>query len=423
MTRATSRSRRRRGSVSRTALGALTALVFNLSLFALPFIAAALVQTVSTGDLIDYAPTPATKRATLNALKAEAARFARNGEDRKLTWNNLIARELGEGDIAAARGFALIAPALLPPGEAAKIQRQAPPGDDRAYLAAAVPLIEPSYARQRFRSVIGSGENASFDVLGDARETADIAQRWRGGEAIDYMLFALGGATLGATDSPNDDVRLGASVVKIAKNGARLSSEFSAALDAEVAAAIPPEKLRSELDAIFQNRDSIADEGAAAALAFTRARDPEAWSRLSDDLRLIGATARATSPSGAAQLISHARTSRDLERLRLLAEATGERAVAVAKRTPDRLVLKSARGAIRWTDRLVADIGWAVLAVIGLIVSAYAALTGAVRREWEGAAEDYAPEPAATSLSKAEAVRRARQAAATAADRPHSIDA
>lgn len=393
-------------------MSALTALVFNLSLIALPFMAAALYQTVSSGNLIDYTPTNATKAGTLRALNAEASRFGRPGEDRKLTWNNLIAREMGEGDAAAARGFALIAPALLRGGDAANIARQAPAaGGDHAYLEATVPLIEPSYARQRFRSLINAGSGtASFDVLGDANETAAIALRWRGGETVDYMLFALGGATLGAPDAPADDLRLGASVVKIAKNGARLSPEFAAALDAEVAAAVPPERLRSELDAIFQNRENIVDEGAAAALAFNRAKDPEAWSRLADDLRLIGAAARATSPPGASQLLGHARNSRDLERLRLLAEATGERAVAVGKRTPDRLVLKSARGAIRWTDRLISDIGWTLLAALGLLLSTHVAMLGALRREWEGAGGDEdAPQPA--TLSKAEAVKRAHERA------------
>lgn len=422
MTRAAARSGRRRGNVSRIALGALTGLVFNLSLFALPVMGAALFQTVTSGNLIDYAPTPATRADTQRALNAEAARFVRAGEDRRLTWNNLIARELGEGDIAAARGFALIAPAILRSSDAAQIQRQTPRnGGDHDFLNAAIPLIEPSYARQRFRAVIGSGENIAFDVLGDAQETAATAHRWRGGESIDYVFFALGGATLGAPDAPPnttpDDVRLGASVLKIAKNGARLSPEFSAKLDAEVTAALPPDRLRAELDAVFQNREAVVDEGAAAALAFTRARDPAAWATLSADLREIGAAARATSPGGAAQLLTHARTSRDLQKLRLLADATGERVVAVAKRTPERLILKSARGSIRWTERLVTDIGWTLLAALGLILATHAAVLGALRREWEAPIDDVVDAPAPARLSKAEAVKRAR---AEGASRPSS---
>lgn len=410
MTRATARSGRRRGRFARTALTALTGLVFNAALFTLPFMSAALFQTVTAGNLIDYTPTAATRRDTQRALRQEAARFVRPGEDRRLTWNNLIARELGEGDIAAARGFALTAPAILRGADAAKIQRMVPRGGgDRDYLTATLPLIEPSYARQRFRSVIGSGEAGSFDVLGDGREIADTALRWRAGESVDYVLFALGGATLGAPEAGPDDARLGASVLKVAKNGAHMSPEFAAALDAEVMAAVPPDRLRAELDAIFQNRDAIVDEGAAAALAFTRARVPEAWSRLSDDLVLIGATARATSPAGAAQLVAHARDNRDLLRIRLLADAGGERAVAIGKRTPERLILKAAHGAIRWTDPLVTDIGWTLLATLGVIIATFAALSGAVRREWEGGDVP----PSAAGFSKAEAVTRARATRAT----------
>lgn len=405
MTRATARPRRQRGQIARVALTALTGLVFNAALISLPVMGAALLQTVCAGDLIDYTPTEATRRDTNKALRIEASRFVRPGEDRKLTWNNLIARELGEGDIAAARGFALSAPSILRGSDAAKIQRTVPRGGgDQDYLTAALPMVEPSYARQRFRSIIGSGETSSFDVLGDSREIAATAQRWRAGERVDYVLFALAGATLGATDAAPDDIRLGASVVKVARNGAHMSPEFSAAIDSEVMAAIPPDRLRAELDSIFQNPDAIVDEGAAATLAFTRARVPETWSRLSDDLALIGATARATSPTGAARLVTHARTSEDLKRIRLLADAAGERAVAIGKRTPDRLVLRAARGSIRWTDRLVSDIGWTFLSAIGVLIAAFAALSGALRNEWEGVGHS----KTSAGDSKAAAVRRAR---------------
>ena len=405
MTRGTARPRRQRGQVARVALTALTGLVFNAALIVLPVTGAALLQTVSAGNLIDYTPTEATRRDTNKALRVEASRFVRPGEDRKLTWNNLIARELGEGDIAAARGFALSAPSILRGSDAAKIQRAVPRGgSDRDYLAAALPLVEPSYARQRFRSIIGSGETTSFDMLGDSREVAATAQRWRAGERVDYVLFVLAGATLGATDAEPDDIRLGASVVKVARNGAHMSAEFSTAFDSEVMSAVPPDRLRAELDSVFQNPDAVVDEGAAAALAFTRARVPEAWSRLADDLALIGATARVTSPTGAARLISHARSGEDLKRIRLLADAGGERAVAIGKRTPERLVLKAAHGSVRWTDRLVSDIGWTFLSVIGVLITLFAAFSGALRNEWEGDGHI----TTSARNSKAAAVRRAR---------------
>jgi hypothetical protein len=412
MTRGAARSEERR---SRPSGSVIAALVFNASLLILPFAGASLVQSLSAGDLINYAPTPETLKATRNALATEASRFVSGGAaQRREQWNNLIAREMAEDDVSAARGFALSAYALLGGSDAAKVRRAAArDGGDIAVLDAALPLIEPPFARQRFRAIIGGArlsEGASFDVLGDARETSDSAQRWLAGEPVDNFLFVLGGVTLPAPGVEPGDVRLGASVLKIAKNNARLTPQFSALMDARIAAAVPEERLRAEFTAVFSNRDAIVDEGAAAALAFARARDPAAWDLLSTDLAHIGAAARQATPGGAAQLLTHVRTARDLKRLELLATATGERAVAVGKRTPQGLVLNAARGAVRWSERLVGDIISVTLSLLGVLIATHLALMNALRREWEGAE---APEPDSAPISKAEAQRRARDGAAS----------
>lgn len=388
----------------------IAALVFNASLLMLPFAGASLLRSATAPDLIDYTPTPATIQRTEAALANEARRFAAPGgaEAKRAQWNNLIAREMSEGDVAAARGFALNAYALLGGADAGKVRRQATPADsDAALLQSTLPLIEPSFARQRFRAVIGGGEdNAAFDVLGDPRETAATAQRWLAGEPVDLFLFTLGGATLPAAGAPADDVRLGASVIKIAKNGAHLSPAFAALVERKVSAAVPVERLHAELAAAFQNPEVVVDEGAAAALAFRRAVDREAYAALTADLAHIGAAARAASPAGAAQLLAHVRDSRDLRRLELLAVATGERAVAVGKRSPAGLVLNAAKGAIRWSERLIGDLLAVALAAIGALIATHIALLGALRGAWEGGG---APSSAAPTLSKAEAQRRSRE--------------
>lgn len=385
----------------------IAALVFNASLLMLPFAGASLYQSLSAPDLIDYTPTPSSIRATQDALRTEVARFAPTGAAaRKETWNNLIARELAEDDIAAARGFALSAYTLLGGADAATVRRAVKPGSgDTGLLDAAVSMVDP-YMRQRYRAVIAPIDARGFDVLGDARETAALAQRWLGGESIDLFLFTLAGVTLPGADAPQSDVRLGASVVKIAKNGARLTPEFASLLERRLAAAAPAGRLRAELAATFQNRDAIVDDGAAAALAFSRAIDRDAYAALATDLAHIGAAARAASPAGAAQLLAHVRDPRDLRRLELLAVATGERSVAVAKRTPTGLVLRSARGAVRWSDRLVGDIASVALATLGLVIATHLAMMAALRGAWEGRT---GPPPApATPISKADAQRRAR---------------
>ncbi|MDX2233642.1 MAG: hypothetical protein NW200_04010 [Hyphomonadaceae bacterium] len=391
----------------------IAALVFNACLLMLPFAGAALLKSATAGDLIDYAPTPATIKRTQDALAAEARRFAAAGgaDERRQQWNNLVAREMGEGDIAAARGFALNAFVLLGGGDAARMRRQVKPGSgDAGILEAALPFIEPNFARQRFRAVIvRRDDNAAFDVLGDPREIAATSQRWLAGEPVDLFLFTLGGATLPAEGAAPDDVRLGASVIKVAKNGAHLTPAFAAMIETRVASAVPVDRLRAELSSAFQNTDAIVDEGAAAALAFRRAIDPAAYAVLARDLAHIGAAARAASPAGAAILLGQARDARDLRRLELLAVATGERAVAVAKRSPAGLVLDSARGAIRWTEELIGNLVSVGLAVTGLLIATHIAMLNALRGAWEGGGG--VPARGAAPLSKAEAQRRARAAA------------
>ncbi len=414
MTRPAAPSHRRRGARgSAAASSVIAALVFNASLIMLPFAGASLLRSATAGDLIDFFPTAPSIKRTRGALANEARRFApTGGTARREEWNNLIAREMAENDVAAARGFALSATALLGPGDAAKVQRQVKPGTgDAGMLEAALPLIEPTFARQRFRAVMGMSERGSFDVLGDAREIAGTAQRWLTNEPVDLFLFTLGGATLTSAgiDPLQDDVRLGASVVKIAKNNAKLSPQFTAMIEQELAAAVPIDRLRTELAAAFQNRDAIVDEGAAATLAFSRAIDRNAYATLTSDLAHIGAAARAASPAGAAQLLAHVRDRRDLRRLELLAVATGERAVAMAKRSPTGLVLNAARGSIRWSDQLVGDLLSAALAALGVIIATHIAMMNALRREWEGSGESRG---GSSPISKADAQRRAREAPA-----------
>lgn len=384
----------------------IAALVFNAAALMAPFAGAAFVRSLSSADLIDYAPTPTAIKNTRSALSAEAARFAPRGtENRRQEWNNLIARELSEGDIEAARGFALSAFQILGGSDASRLRRAMGKGtDDEAMLTAALPLVDQGL-RQRFRALIVRNPRGSFDVLGDARETAAIADRWRSGEQVDVFLFKLGGLTLPAPDAPPDDVRLGASVIKIAKNGAHLTPQFAARIEAAVAAVIPDGRLESELAAAFQNRAAIVDEGEAAALAFRRARDPGLYTALAADLAHIGAAARAASPAGAAALLAHVRDGRDLRRLELLAIAGAERAVAVGKRSPEGLVMRSARGQLRNNPQLFADALSVALALLGMLIATSMALTSALRREWEGA-ETAAPAPHA--ISKADAQRRAR---------------
>jgi hypothetical protein len=300
---------------------------------------------------------------------------------------------------------------MLGGSDAARVRRDMRADtSDEALLTAALPLVDP-YLRPRFRTLIAGGSR-SFDNLGDAAATATLSERWLAGEDVDVFLFKLGGLTLPATDvsgaeaTRTENVRLGASTIKIAKTGGHLSAPLAARIEAAVAAAAPDDRLRAELSAAFQNRDAIVDEGEAAASAFRRAADPAALAALQADLAHIGAAARAASPAGAAMLLAHARDGRDLRKVELLAVAGAERAVAIGKRTPEGLVLKAARGQLKQNPQLMTDIVSVVLLLATMLIAANMAVMAALRREWEG---DPAPAPITPPLSKAEAQRRARQ--------------
>jgi hypothetical protein len=400
----TTMPRQLKAVASEAALG----LVFNASLFAAPFAAASLALALDSNTLIDYSPTEANKRATYRELAREAERFVDGAENRTQAWSGIVLRELDEGDAAAARGFALLAPSMVAGRDNIKLSRALRPGaDDNDVLLAVGPLLEP-VAQDRFRFVGRTGVDGSFDLLGDSRELASQARRWINGEPIDTFLFALNGATLafGSPDPAADDVRLGASVIKIARTSARLPSAFGAAMQDKLDLAAPPFALRGEIESIFRDGgESIADDGAAATLAFSRIVDREAYRGLAADLAEIGAMARATSPAGAVHLLRDADTPEDLAKLRLIAEAGRERAVAIVKRSPERLMLKAARGSFRWSDRIVRDLASMLFVLMGVLLPAFAVVRGALRDEWLGSGAR------GKTLSKADAVRAARQSA------------
>jgi hypothetical protein len=384
---------------------ALTGLVFNAALFALPFAATALVETTRRPDIIDYTPTPATRRSTLNAIETEASRFVQRGDDRHVVWEQLIARELSANDQVAARGFALLGTSILSPAEAARLHRRSTAGDrDTAMLEAALPLMDPSI-RRSIHLAPTSGAT-SFNVLGDLEGFSEEARRWVDGELVDGVALRLTGAAQLEQRAPNAEaIRLGASVLKIAKNSGRLGSDFLAWLETRLEAALPAERLRAELAYAFANGDRLNGEGTAVAAAFAAASRKDGLRAVANDLAVIGAMARGSTPAAAAQLLSQAKDSRDLQRLLLLAEAGGERAVAIAKRTPDRLVLGCARGAINWSGRLPYDLASLLLSLLAALLATISAVTAKKRATGPNSTND---KNITTGGSKADAVRAHR---------------
>src|SRR5690606_19289509 len=82
----------------------------------------------------------------------------------------------------------------------------------------------------------------------------------------------------------------------------------------------------------------------------------------------LGAISDSTSRTGAAALLTHAASLRDMPRLTLLARAAGDRVVAAAKRLPrDGRLVEAARGQLTMTQDLLAALVVAGMALFGLI--------------------------------------------------------
>jgi hypothetical protein len=101
-----------------------------------------------------------------------------------------------------------------------------------------------------------------------------------------------------------------------------------------------------------------------------------------------------TSPAGAALILSHARTLRDVPRLRLVAQAGHDRAVAAAKRAPrDGRLAQAAPGQLRLTTPLTIALAIAGLAALGLawclFVLAWISVAPLVERFFGPKSEDH----------------------------------
>jgi hypothetical protein len=374
-------------------------LAFNAALLALPFVGHHLYVTMTTQKLIDYAPTIGSLRATRAALEDEASHFSSGWDTPRQAVEGLIGKELQDTDSSAARGFLLAAPYILRGSDTAKLRGRFPANatESQRMIAAADMLLEgPVHTRAMDAINAGSANSGAYASMSDPREIANDALRWLEGAPVDFTVLRLTGLALTAGDDA--DVRLGASVLRIAKSNAKLSAIYLNGLEARLEVAAPAEKVRSALsDALTQDAAAIVDEGAAVGFAFTRARDEASWTALREELRLIASIARRVSPAGAAGLLAHADAPQDLEKLALLAEAGGDMTAAIAKRNPDRLVLRSAKGAINWTPNLVGGVVALAVVVIALLTSIVATVAGAMGAQ---RALDRTRAPGAPTLSQ-----------------------
>jgi hypothetical protein len=380
------------GRIHAAAQGPIGAFVMNVCLSLMAVSGADLVATLSQGGAYGYPPTPAARRATRAEIEHIAVQLLPDGMDRRRAWEELVARELREGDPHAARGFVLAAQTLLAPADAGRIDRQLGARASDADIAAAAEQLLSNETRDEFAEAArwmaqsddaGARDPAAFLVLGRERDLAQQAHEWLSGRDPDHLTLVLVGVGAALEERVGPHIALGASALKDARRANRLVSDLAHSLEAAAERAVPAACLRPALRRVASDPAALADEGRAAADAFRACVDDQGLAAFNAQLAEIADMAAATSSRGAARLLAQARDLRDLARLRLVAQAGGDRAVAVAKRLRGGEPLaEAAHGTINWTRRLTLDVVALVAAALGMIGSTIAAIGHAVIGAW-----------------------------------------
>lgn len=381
----------------RSAGGPWSAFLFNVSLVLFAAASAGAFYIVSTDRLyqFEYSPTIAAKvRARIERQAGEVIQI---DFDRRRQWDDLIAMELMNGDIAAARGFLLSARAMLSPGDANMLSRELRrDADDAEVELAALELLTPG-TRARYESTVpllsrraATTDTAPppaprFNVLGDERDFELLASAMLADPDSDALHFVLTGLGLGLGGEMTPRMAAGASALVAASRRTDFADRFAEEIGAAITAAAPLDRFRTEA----RSRAEAAEGAEAASFtvasaAFRSAVDRDAFARATAILDELGAISEATSPAAAALMITHARSMRDLPRLRLVAEAAGDRAAAAAKRAArDGALPRAAEGTLHFSNKLIGALALAGLAALAMAFSVFATSFSAVRTVWQ----------------------------------------
>lgn len=391
-------------------------LIFNGLLFLLPVIAARVVILAFSGEGIGQAPTPEALTETRRNVESAFENLRRGGQDADKFWSDLIERELQKRDLAAARGFLLAAPQILDKDDVNKLRAMANAEvsgtEDERLTRAAMHLLPNSVsdkyaAASRPPSVdVTSPEpveddieqdaqdtasetepnpdtvvravqpvrQSSFSVLGDLEDLASNSRRWvNGDESNSFVLRLTGLAAIDPETPPSVSITEAASILKGAHRAGRIKSSYLTLLNARLGDVIPEDVLRPRLEEVLAEVAPMNVLAQRVKNAYAESFDGARLSRLTVEIELINRIADATSPAGAITLLEHVRSTEDMRRARLIAEAGGDRAIALVKlKGADALEL--ARSGVSLTGPLILQIMMLVAISIALLMAFLAVL-------------------------------------------------
>jgi predicted transglutaminase-like cysteine proteinase len=376
------------------ALGVFSSAAFQIALCGLPLVGAATTHALSAAGAFSFTASHASLVATGRTLDEAAAALAADSRDRLAAWNDMVARELAEGDEAAARGILLAAGAIVGAEARAATQARAE-GSDEAVLAAARPLLDPSLAQAAEEAgVFDPIEAAPLVAAGDSRDLAVQARSFLDGRGAALSDLVLTGVSVSAPELAalfqTDPAALQSGVItlKAALRSGRLQPQFLADVQAVLHAVDADSRLSAGLADRLNTAEALADEPGAARAAYVESLAPTpAWREVTALLAQVDALNDRTGWTGAVELLTNASSYADLERLQLMAQARGATAVSLAKRTAEPAAfIALARSDFEMTSAIQAGLTALAALVLIMLVAPIVTLVHAVLQIWGGSA-------------------------------------
>jgi hypothetical protein len=402
--------------------GWMQAVVFNSLLILMPGIAAQSLAMAFSGEGFSDSPTiEAIDQTRRNMDETFAAIAPRSGGDKYKFWHDIVERELTDMDVSAARGFLLAAPQMLDresvreleadsngvkldraddrlaaaalrklpldiglkyeqaqaSAGASSLANLTPPGADPVETASedespADPAASSDAAPSATEVTVAGNTRSSdrrFVLLGTFADLANNSERWVDGDRMDPITLKMTAIGLIGTEAgtklADGNVRA-ASILKSARRARRMTPEFTTYLRERLNGALPDDVLKPALEEALGELATTSVRVDRVRAAYLGSINAEGLSELERDLVQIDRIGLLTSTPAAITLIEHVKDSSDLRRARLLAEAGGDRAVALVKQDGAG-ALRIADTGIKWTQQLM-------LQVMGLTASGLALL-------------------------------------------------
>ena len=412
-------------------------MLFNSLLLLLAVLGSRIMINAYTAESVGDVPDIQARTETRRAIDESFQTIVPKGNVARAFWADQISRELAARDFSAARGYLLAAPVMLERDDGRAILAAADAeesGSQDQRLVKAALLFLPNETRAEYERAIepprieiesegneeeGEAEARSetadqsaaetdepsgtegdesiadanpdagipdedlyaprrpsaFSMIGDRTDLVRRAQRWVNGEPVDSLqirLSAIGLVELPQADEDIDYARA-ISVLKASGRANRLTRGYRTYLTDRLNLVMPEDRALAAVREALSQVAPMAQLEDQVIAGFQSTVVPSGLRRFESDLAAIDRIASLTSPSGAVTLLETADSPEDVRKLQLIAEAGGDRAVALTKQIGPR-VLKLAQIGIKWSLNLALQImglaaiamalGWTALSAV-----------------------------------------------------------